>query len=424
MGITFRSNGKRGAFGQTETDLLATLGAMSRRVSASESSSETALQVISVTHRFGPVLALDGVSLTVLPGEFVSLLGPSGSGKTTLLRIIAGLAQPTTGTIRIAHRDVTRVPTQARGIGFVFQSYALFPHLSVFENIAYPLRIRRVRGAELSRRVAALLAKVNLSGLGERFPAALSGGQQQRVAVARALVYEPSLLLMDEPLGALDRKLRLHMQRELRRLQQDLGITCIYVTHDQEEALTMSDRVAVMHHGRILQVDVPIDLYQRPVERFVADFIGSTNFLRCVVLGRQSGRYLLHTRGGVELSASGAALFPVGSSVDLAIRAERIALRSERSPDAAIPAKVSLVTFAGNATELTCVLAGGEEVAVQVPLPIPRLGAGADVWIGWSPTDAALFASEGSGYGLSQTEHSIASGRANFDQGEERHATG
>lgn len=393
-------------------------------MSETQSLPAAALRVASVTHRFGSVLALNDVSLTVFPGEFVSLLGPSGSGKTTLLRIIAGLSHPSAGTIFIADQDVTRLPTQARGIGFVFQSYALFPHLSVFENVAYPLRIRRMRGAEVNRRVTVLLAKVNLAGLGQRYPGELSGGQQQRVAVARALVYEPSLLLMDEPLGALDRKLRHHMQRELRKLQQDLGITCIYVTHDQEEALTMSDRVAVMQYGRILQLDAPIDLYQRPMKRFVADFIGSTNFLSCIVLGRQSGRYLLRTRGGVELGAPSTALFPLGSSVDLAIRAERIALCAERSPDAPIPAKVSLVTFAGNTTEFICILSSGEEVTVQVPLPIPHLAAGANVWIGWSPSDATLFAAEGPAYGVSQIEQSAASGRERSDQGEEQHATG
>jgi putative spermidine/putrescine transport system ATP-binding protein len=209
-------------------------------------SGAAAVRLMHITHRFGDVMALNDVSLEVWPGEFVTLLGPSGSGKSTLLRIIAGLTAPSAGQVFIAGEDVSLMPTQRRGVGFVFQNYALFPHLSVFENIAYPLRIRGVKAPALGHRVDQALARVNLHELGHRQPAQLSGGQQQRVAVARALVYEPAVLLMDEPLGALDRKLRKHMQLELRQLQQDLQISCIYVTHDQEEALTMSDRIAVM----------------------------------------------------------------------------------------------------------------------------------------------------------------------------------
>ena len=217
------------------------------------------------------------------PVEFVTLLGQSGSGKSTLLRIIAGLTTPSEGHVFINGADVSNVPTQRRGVGFVFQNYALFPHLTVFENIAYPLRIRRMSQGEIRTQVEAALGRVNLHGLGDRYATQLSGGQQQRVAVARALVYEPAVLLMDEPLGALDRKLRKHMQIELRQLQQDLRITCIYVTHDQEEALTMSDRIAVMQTGRIHQIGDPVTVYRHPVSSFVADFVGSTNLFECRV---------------------------------------------------------------------------------------------------------------------------------------------
>jgi ABC-type Fe3+/spermidine/putrescine transport system ATPase subunit len=244
-----------------------------------------AVSLSHITHRFGAFVALDDVSLDVWPGEFVTLLGQSGSGKSTLLRIIAGLTAPSAGRVLINGRDVSTVPTQRRGVGFVFQNYALFPHLTVFENIAYPLRIRSMKMPEIQQRVEQALARVNLHGLGDRFAAQLSGGQQQRVAVARALVYEPAVLLMDEPLGALDRKLRKHMQIELRQLQQDLRISCVYVTHDQEEALTMSDRIAVMQGGRIYQVGDPVTVYRHPVSSFVADFVGSTNLFECRVLG-------------------------------------------------------------------------------------------------------------------------------------------
>jgi putative spermidine/putrescine transport system ATP-binding protein len=213
----------------------------------------------------------------------MTLLGASGSGKTTLLRIIAGLTQPTSGRVYIGGRDVTALPPQRRGVGMVFQHYALFPHMSVEENVAYPLVVRRVKKREIARRVDGALARVNLTQMKERRPSALSGGQQQRVAVARALVYEPSVILLDEPLGALDRQLRRHMQVELRELQRQLETTCILVTHDQEEALTMSDRVAVMNHGEILQLDTPTNLYLYPRNEFVATFIGDTNLFEGTV---------------------------------------------------------------------------------------------------------------------------------------------
>ena len=242
-----------------------------------------AVRLSQITHRFGSFTALDHVSLDVGQGEFVTLLGQSGSGKSTLLRIIAGLTAPTEGQVFINGADMSSVPAQRRGVGFVFQNYALFPHLTVFENIAYPLRIRSMKTAEIRQRVDQALARVNLHDLGNRYATQLSGGQQQRVAVARALVYEPAVLLMDEPLGALDRKLREHMQIELRQLQQDLRISCVYVTHDQEEALTMSDRIAVMQAGRIHQIGDPVTVYRHPVSSFVADFVGSTNLFECHV---------------------------------------------------------------------------------------------------------------------------------------------
>jgi iron(III) transport system ATP-binding protein len=232
-----------------------------------------------VTKRFGPVVAVDRVTLDIPPGRLVTLLGPSGCGKTTTLRIIAGLEQPTAGRVYIGDEDVTPLPAAERGVTLVFQAYALFPHLTVFENVAYGLRVRRLSEGEVRRRVGEALALVGLPGLEDRYPAQLSGGQQQRVAVARALVMQPRVLLFDEPLSNLDAKLRKRVRAEIRDLQRRLGITSIYVTHDQAEALALSDVVVVMNQGKVEQVGTPEELYRRPASRFVADFIGEANLL-------------------------------------------------------------------------------------------------------------------------------------------------
>ena len=235
----------------------------------------------NVTKTFdGRVLAVDGVTLDIAAGEFFSLLGPSGCGKTTSLRMIAGFELPDSGRVHVAGRDITDLPVHKRDMGMVFQSYALFPHRTVAENVAFGLRMREVPKPDIERRVKAALAQVALTGLEERKPGQLSGGQQQRVALARALVVEPRVLLCDEPLGALDRKLRQQMQFELKELQKRLGVTLVFVTHDQEEALAMSDRIAVMNHGRVEQVGAPTEIYERPRTRFVADFIGEINILQ------------------------------------------------------------------------------------------------------------------------------------------------
>jgi putative spermidine/putrescine transport system ATP-binding protein len=238
-----------------------------------------ALQLRGVSKRYGPVVAVDNVDLVIKEGEFFTLLGPSGSGKTSLLRLIAGFERPDRGRIELGGRDVTWEPPYARSTNTVFQDYALFPHMTVSENIGYGLTVKRVASDRRRRRVSDALAMVRLTGLGNRRPSQLSGGQRQRVALARAIVNEPHVLLLDEPLGALDLKLRQEMQVELKRIQREVGITFIYVTHDQEEALTMSDRVAVLAHGRIQQLGSPVDLYERPVNEFVAGFIGVSNIL-------------------------------------------------------------------------------------------------------------------------------------------------
>ncbi|MBV8188342.1 MAG: ABC transporter ATP-binding protein [Alphaproteobacteria bacterium] len=238
------------------------------------------IKLDNVTKTFdGRVVAVDGVTLDIAAGEFFSLLGPSGCGKTTSLRMVAGFERPDSGRVHVAGQDLTDVPVHRRDMGMVFQSYALFPHRTVAQNVAFGLRMREVPRAEIERRVKAALAQVALTGLEERKPGQLSGGQQQRVALARALVVEPRVLLCDEPLGALDRKLRQQMQFELKELQKRLGVTLVFVTHDQEEALAMSDRIAVMNAGRVEQVGSPTEIYERPRTRFVADFIGEINIL-------------------------------------------------------------------------------------------------------------------------------------------------
>jgi len=239
-----------------------------------------AIRLQNVTKIFdGKVVAVEDVTLDIKAGEFFSLLGPSGCGKTTSLRMIAGFEMPDSGRVHVGGQDITDVPVHRRDMGMVFQSYALFPHRTVAQNVAFGLRMREIAKAEIDRRVAAALAQVALTGLEERRPGQLSGGQQQRVALARALVIEPRVLLCDEPLGALDRKLRQQMQFELKELQRRLGVTLVFVTHDQEEALAMSDRIAVMNHGRVEQIGAPTEIYERPRTRFVADFIGEINLL-------------------------------------------------------------------------------------------------------------------------------------------------
>jgi putative spermidine/putrescine transport system ATP-binding protein len=237
------------------------------------------VEIRGLRKEYGPVVALHETDLEVRAGEFLTLLGPSGSGKTTLLNLIAGMAAPSAGSIAINGRDVTNMPAEKRGIGMVFQNYALMPHMTVFENIAFPLQIRKMPRAEIRRRVAEVLELVRLPQLGERKPKELSGGQQQRISIARCIVYKPDLILMDEPLGALDRKLREQMQLEIARIHGELGITILYVTHDQEEALNMSDRIMLMNGGRVEQLGTPHELYFEPRTQFAADFIGASTLL-------------------------------------------------------------------------------------------------------------------------------------------------
>jgi putative spermidine/putrescine transport system ATP-binding protein len=363
----------------------------------SAASRVAAVRLSRITHRFGTFTALDDVSLDVWPGEFVTLLGQSGSGKSTLLRIIAGLTTPSAGQVFIKGADVSSVPTQRRGVGFVFQNYALFPHLTVFENIAYPLRIRSMKAPEISQRVGQALARVNLHELGNRYAAQLSGGQQQRVAVARALVYEPAVLLMDEPLGALDRKLRKHMQIELRQLQQDLRISCVYVTHDQEEALTMSDRIAVMQAGRIHQIGDPVTVYRHPVSSFVADFVGSTNLFECRVREvSPDASVLLATDAGTLFRVAGFRGAAPAHACHVTVRPEFIRLGDAMPAEISFAASVAKVTFVGNVIDVTCALDSGEIVNAELAGNTKDLVAAGDrVRIGWDFADMGIFPDSG-----------------------------
>ncbi|MEM1265100.1 MAG: ABC transporter ATP-binding protein [Pseudomonadota bacterium] len=283
------------------------------------------VEITDVSKRFGDVDAVAQASLDVKTGAFLTVLGPSGSGKTTLLRMIAGFERPSGGEIRLAGTRVDQVPPWDRSIGMVFQRLALFPHMTAAENIAYPLKMRRWPAAEIPDRVADILRLVRLDGLGARRPHALSGGQQQRVAIARALVFKPQLLLLDEPLSALDAKLRVDMQLEFRRIQADLGVTTINVTHDQREALVMSDRIVVMEGGRIQQDGAPETLYDRPANRFVAGFIGQTTLFPGEVAESAPERVAIRVGDALMTGRPGPTLAP-GTAVDCALRAERISI--------------------------------------------------------------------------------------------------
>jgi putative spermidine/putrescine transport system ATP-binding protein len=326
-------------------------------------SSGAAVLLDKVRKRFGAVTAVDDISFAIEPGEFITLLGPSGSGKTTTLMMIAGFDHPTDGEIYIDGTPIVGVPPYRRGIGMVFQNYALFPHLNVAENVGFALKQRGVGKPEIVGRVAETLEIVRLRGYEARYPRQLSGGQQQRVALARAIIFHPRVLLMDEPLSALDKQLREQLQLEMKRLHQQLGITFIYVTHDQREALIMSDRIAVMNQGRIEQAGSPSELYDRPATRFVAGFIGESNFLEGEVAGLQ-GRDVAARIAHATVVAISRQPQAVGARIVLAIRPEKIGFRdlSAPAPQArlnTIEAVVREVTFVGEMHRYVLELAPG-----------------------------------------------------------------
>ena len=354
------------------------------------------VRLVEVTKSFGPdVVAVDHVNLEVLDGEFFSLLGPSGCGKTTTLRMIGGFEEPTSGLIELQGDDVTWLPPYKRNVNTVFQNYALFPHLTIFENVAFGLRRRKVGGDEVKRRVADMLALVELRGFDKRKPGQISGGQAQRVALARALINRPAVLLLDEPLGALDLKLRKQMQIELKRIQQEVGITFIYVTHDQEEAMTMSDRIAVMNHGRYEQLGPPQELYERPQTRFVAGFLGASNLLRGTVEGTAEGYSIVRLADATAVRVPKAQING-SATVDVGVRPEKIRLfvRGADVPTGlnVLTGSVSSSAYTGVSTQYQVALRDGHRVAVyEQNLERAVSGAlrrpGEEVQLGWSPDD-------------------------------------
>lgn len=330
------------------------------------------LQLRSLTKTYREVLAVDDLDLEIEPGEFVTLLGPSGSGKTTTLMMIAGFQIATSGSVSVDGRDLTYVPPNQRDIGVVFQNYALFPHLTVFQNVAFSLQMRKFSKAQIREKVYDALDLVKLGELAKRYPNQLSGGQQQRVALARAVVFEPGLALMDEPLGALDRQLREQMQYEIKRFQESLGITVVYVTHDQQEALVMSDRVAVMHHGRLEQVATPAELYQNPASAFVATFVGESNVLHGTVLSASSDGVEVKTRGGMSVTGTPVGAFTVGQSVVCTIRPESVQLMDDPTVfggDVAISPAVVVrceeAIYSGDTSRFSLVSPGGDRLILR-----------------------------------------------------------
>jgi putative spermidine/putrescine transport system ATP-binding protein len=361
-----------------------------------------ALSVRRLRKSFGAVVAVGEVSLDAAPGEFLSLLGPSGCGKSTVLRMVAGLLEPDAGQVVLAGEDITRVAVHRRNLGLVFQSYALFPHMTVFENVAFGLRRRGVGEAELRPRVLRMLELVRLGPLGARRPSELSGGQQQRVALARALVTEPRVLLLDEPLSNLDALLRDEMRVELKRLQERLGTTMIFVTHDQVEALILSDRVVVMQGGWVEQIGPPEDVYRRPATPFVARFLGRANFLAGTVAGTDAGRIVVALDGGLAVVATARPGLPSGERVQATIRQENIRL----APAGAGPgranrfaATVVFHAFAGQAHHYVVQLADGRELEVAAPAAALPLARGAPAVIEWDPEDVVLLPGDESGAG-------------------------
>ncbi len=344
-----------------------------------------------VTKSFGPLKVVDKLDLEVAKGEFVSLLGPSGSGKTTLLMMLAGFEQPTHGAIWLDGTRIESLPSHKRNMGVVFQNYALFPHMTVAENVAFPLAMRGVGRAEAAARVTRALDMVRLGHLKDRRPSQLSGGQQQRVALTRALVFEPTVVLMDEPLGALDKQLREHMQLELRDLHRTLGLTVIFVTHDQSEALTMSDRIAVFNHGCIEQLDTPEGIYDRPRTRFVAEFIGETNLFEGVVKSVSDGIAEVTIAEGVTVRATQLGPVEVGAPILASVRPERLHLQDQPGTSNVIPVTVTDNVYQGD--HLRTHLAGpGIELVGKVQRRVPVGPVGSTAFACFEPSECTLIA--------------------------------
>ena len=370
-------------------------------VRTTETPAANMIEFRGISKSYGGSVALHGTDLAVRKGEFLSLLGPSGSGKSTILNIIAGAIAPTTGAVVLDGSDVSTVPPRDRGLGMVFQNYALLPHLNVFDNVAFPLRIRGLSNAEIKQRVRNALERVGLIGYEQRKPREMSGGQQQRVGIARCIVYSPSVILMDEPLGALDKKLRDQLQGEIKRLHRELGTTLVYVTHDQEEALNLSDRVCLMNGGRIAQLGTPDELYFEPVNEFVADFVGESNLIDGVIQADGTVRFD-ESRIMQVKSTQGHA---VGSKVKVLVRPERVTVVGDGSSNAGASSgscngandnecsgTISQISFVGGMTRLEVKLSSGRALLVKtLSAPaVERAPIGRSLTVRWSARDAVV----------------------------------
>lgn len=368
--------------------------------SPAAANSAPVIEIDHVVKRFGDFVAVDDADFSIGQGEFFSMLGPSGCGKTTTLRMIAGFEQPTTGAVRLDGVDVSKVPPNKRDVNTVFQQYALFPHMNVFDNVAFGPQSKKVDKATIKKRVTEMLEIVRLTEFASRRPAQLSGGQQQRVALARALVNLPKALLLDEPLGALDLKLRHAMQFELKRIQREVGITFVYVTHDQEEALTMSDRIAVMSDGRVEQIGSPTEIYDNPASVFVAGFIGQANLWPATVVQRASDCATVTALGGATLTAtchSKVDGMGAGAAATLMVRPERITISltqpaSQSGGEQSVNATVTDLTFQGPIVRLALEAADGSPIIANVDpdADLPLLRPGDSVWASWSQNAACV----------------------------------
>jgi spermidine/putrescine transport system ATP-binding protein len=357
---------------------------------ASAQTADVDIRLVDLTKRFDDVVAVDALSLDIAHGSFSALLGPSGCGKTTTLRMIGGFEEPTSGRIELGGRDVAALPPYKRDVNTVFQSYALFPHLTIFENVAFGLRRKKVKGGDLNRRVVSALELVGLAGLERRKPRQLSGGQQQRIALARALVNEPRVLLLDEPLGALDLKLRKEMQLELKRIQHEVGITFVHVTHDQEEAMTMADRIVIMNHGRIEQEGAPADLYEQPRTGFVASFLGVSNLLAATIVGADRVRL----EDGTEVAVPEAALGSRAGQCQIGVRPEK--LRTDGTGRNALQGTVAETAYIGVSTQyIVDTTSGPLTVYVQNDRPGAHgVAPGDQLTLSWDPDSTFVIDSE------------------------------
>lgn len=354
------------------------------------------VRIEGLVKRFGNLTAVAGASLDIASGEFLALLGPSGCGKTTVLMSIAGFEHPDAGDILLDERSVLALPANRRNIGMVFQRYALFPHMTVAENIAFPLVMRRSTKSEVRARVAEVIDVVRLGGLGARLPSQLSGGQQQRVAFARAVVHSPPLLLMDEPLAALDKKLREELQIELKELQRLLGITVVFVTHDQQEALALADRVAVMNAGRIEQVGSPRELYERPASAFVANFVGESNRFRGQLIDRAGSIGTVTVDGALPLRGLAAENLGLAHNVPaiFMVRPEMVSLTANPAGSETVVGVITDLTYAGSSWSCTVAITGGPAIVARVPTELlggPALALGDRVGVAWRVEDARIY---------------------------------